>query len=174
MKNKLWLTAMLVTLLSFGPCLFCGCGKQKDIGISFGTRDQSSGLRRIDQGDGKSVVTNAAGSPCRFLEERPETYLYLQVAPAFKKRVPKSVTVAVECLAAKPGTFDVQYDSGTADGPYTASAYTAELIGSGEWQTVTFELSDAQFHNRQNGGADFRLRVNCPSFHIRRVTVSTH
>ena len=48
------------------------------------------------------------------------------------------------------------------------------LGGSGEWQTETFELNDAHFQNRQNGGADFRLRVNCPEFYIRRVTVTKH
>ena len=85
-----------------------------------------------------------------------------------------NVTVTVECLAAKPGTFDIQYDGGTADNPYTASENTVTLVGSGEWQTDTFELSDARFQNRQNGRADFRLRVNCPEFHVRRVTVTRH
>ena len=172
MKTKLWLAAVFATLLGCGLFLLSGCGKHNEIGITFGTRDQPNGLRRIDQGDGKSMAANAGGSPCRLLEERPETYLYLQVAPAFKKHMSTRVTVTVECLAAKPGTFDVQYDGGISDDPYTASAKTVALGGSGEWQTETFELSDARFQNRQNGRADFRLRVNCPTFHVRRVTVT--
>jgi hypothetical protein len=171
MKSKLWLTAVLVTFLGLGQFLFCGCGKHNEIDITLGSKDKSDGLRRIDQGDGKTLATNASGSACRLLEERPETYLYLQVAPAFKKHMLITVKVIVECLAAKPGTFDIQYDGGTPDDPYTASANRAVLGGSGEWQTETFELSDARFQNRQNGGADFRLRVNCPAFHVRRVTV---
>jgi hypothetical protein len=174
MKSKPRLMAMFVTLLGCGLFLLCGCGKHNGIGIAFGTRDQSNGLKRIDQGDGKSVVTNAFGSPCRLLEERPETYLYLQIAPAFKKRPPMTATVTVEYLAAEPGSFDVQYDGGTPDDPYTASDHAAVLDGSSGWQTNTFELSNARFQNHQNGGADFRLRVNCPAFHVRRVTITMH
>jgi len=173
MKTKLRLTAVFITLLGFGPSLLCGCGKHNEAGITFGTRDQSNGLKRIDQGDGKSTATKAGGSPCRLLEERPETYLYLQVAPAFKKHMSTRVTVNVECLAAKPGTFDVQYDGGTPDDPYTASPGRVMLNGGG-WQTETFELADARFQNRQNGRADFRLRVNCPEFYVRQVTLTKH
>ena len=172
MKSNAWPAAVFVVLLSAMPLLWCGCGGPGEIGITFGTRDQVNGLKRINNGDGNSALTNAFGSPCRRLEERSETYLYLQVAPDFKKRIPMDVTVTVECLAAKPGTFDVQYDGGTPDGPYTASAYTAVLNGSGEWQTETFDLTDARFQNRQNNRADFRLRVNSPEFYVRRVTVS--
>jgi hypothetical protein len=163
-----------LSLLCCGLFLLCGCGRHNEIGIALGTKDQANGLKRIDQGDGKSVAANAGGSPCRLLEKRPETYLYLRVDPAFKKRTPMAVTVTVECLAAKPGTFDVQYDGGTPDDPYTASAKTVTLAGSGEWQTETIELNDARFQNRQNGGADFRLRVNCPEFSVRRVTATKH
>ena len=142
-----------------------------EIGITFGVSDQVSGLERMNNRDGNSVLTNAFGSPCRLLEERFETYLYLQVDPKLKKHTPMMVTVTIEWLAAKPGTFDVQYDGGTPDSPYTASGNTAVLNGSGEWQTKTFDLSDARFQNRQNNRADFRLRVNCPEFYVRRVTV---
>jgi hypothetical protein len=78
--------------------LWCGCGGHREIGIVFGARDQSNGLKRVNNGDGNSVLTNAFGSSCRRLEERSETYLYLQVAPGFKKRIPMDVTVTVECL----------------------------------------------------------------------------
>ena len=61
---------------------------------------------------------------------------------------------------------------GTPDNPYTASAYTAVLNGSGEWQTETFDLTDARFLNRQNNRAYFRLRVNCPEFYVRKVKVA--
>ena len=113
---------MFITLLGFGLFPLCGCGNHGEIGITLGSRDQSSGLSRIDQGDGKTVATDLGGSPCRLLEERPETYLYLQVVPAYKKRMSGNVTVVVEYLVAKPGSFDVQYDTGIPDDPYTASA----------------------------------------------------
>lgn len=161
-----------LSVLVLGLFLLCGCGRHSEIGLAFGAKEQSDGLRRIDQGDGRTVATNAFGSACRRLEERAETYLYLQAIPKFKSRKPMQLTVTVECLAAKPGAFDVQYDGGTPDDPYTASANRVELNGSGEWQTETFELSEARFQNRQNGRADFRLRVNCPEFYVRRVTVS--
>ena len=34
------------------------------------------------------------------------------------------------------------------------------------------ELPDARFENRQNGAADFRLRVMCSEFYVRRVAIS--
>jgi hypothetical protein len=172
MKNKSRRLALFVLLPAIGLFLLCGCGRHSEIGLVLGPKEQANGLRRIDQGDGRTVATNAFASPCRRLEERPETYLYLQVAPAFKKRAPMTVSVTVECLAAQPGSFDVQYDGGTPDTPYTASADRVELSGSGEWQTETFEVDNARFQNRQNGRADFRLRVNCPEFYVRRVAVS--
>jgi hypothetical protein len=172
MKNKSRRVALGVTLLAFGLFLWCGCGRHSEIGLALGSKEQSNGLKRIDQGDGRSMATNAFGSPCRRLEERPETYLYLQAVPKFKTSRAMQLTVTVECLAAQPGSFDVQYDGGTPDNPYTATANRVELSGSGEWQMETFELSDARFQNRQNGRADFRLRVNCPEFYIRRVTVA--
>lgn len=159
-------------LLSLALLLFCGCGRHGELAIAFDGSDQVNGLKRINNGDGNSVLTNANGSTCRRLEERPETYLYLQAAPKLKTQKTMRLTVTVECLAAKPGTFDIQYDGGTRDAPYTPSDYTAVLNGSGEWQTEIFDLSDARFQNRQNNRADFRLRVNCPEFYVRRVTVS--
>lgn len=171
MKNQLRKTAVISSLVSLCALLLCGCGRHGEIGIVFGAHDESNGLKRIENGDGNTVLTNAFGSACRRLEERSETYLYLQVAPKFKTKKPMQLTVTVECLAAKPGTFDVQYDGGTPDSPYSHSDYTAVLAGSGEWQTETFELNDARLQNRQNNRADLRLRVNCREFYVRRVTV---
>lgn len=164
--------AQNLLLSGLGLLLFCGCGWHGEMAITFDGSDRVNGLKRVSNGDGNSVLTNAYGSACRRLEERSETYLYLQASPKLKPQKPMQLTVTVECLAAKPGTFDVQYDGGTPDNPYTASAYTAVLNGSGEWQTETFDLTDARFQNRQNNRADFRLRVNCPEFYIRKVTVS--
>jgi hypothetical protein len=172
MRHPLRKAAVISSLVSMCALSWCGCGGHGEIGITFDGSDRVNGLKRVNNGDGNSALTNAFGSACRRLEERPETYLYLQVAPDFKKHIPMDVTVTVECLAARPGTFDVQYDGGTPDNPYTASAYTAVLHGSGEWQMETFDLSDARFQNRQNNRADFRLRVNCPEFYVRKVTVA--
>lgn len=173
MKFKIRPPVVSVAVLVLGLCLLCGCGRQNEIGIVFGKRDQSNGLKRINNGDGNSALTSAFGNACRLLEERPETYLYFKVDPAFKKRTPMTVTVTVECLAAKPGAFDVQYDGGEPDSPYTASSgHVGFNSGCDDWQTETFVLTDARFQNRQNNGADFRLRVNCPEFYVRRVTVA--
>lgn len=158
--------------LCCGLFLLCGCGRHGEVGITFGAGDHANGLKRISNGDGNSVLTNASGSTCRHLEERPETYLYFQVTPAFKRRVPMTATVTVEYLATERGSFDIQYDGGNPDDPYTASDIRVTLDGSGGWQTETFELSDARFQSRQNNRADFRLRVNCPAFYVRRVTVT--
>jgi hypothetical protein len=46
------------------------------------------------------------------------------------------------------------------------------LRGSRTWQTAAFHVRNAGFHNAQNGGSDFRLKIEAPVLHVRRVTLT--
>jgi hypothetical protein len=70
------------------------------------------------------------------------------------------VTIEVEYYDNTGNTvLGLQYDStSSARQPgHTASAITT--TGSNTWRTVRFEIADAFFGGRQNGGADFRLNL---------------
>ncbi|MFJ2958975.1 Ig-like domain-containing protein [Streptomyces sp. NPDC087270] len=54
------------------------------------------------------------------------------------------------------GSFNVQYDDGTAN-PYK-SAPAIALTGSNTWKTATVTVADAYFGGQQHSAADFRLR----------------
>lgn len=80
----------------------------------------------------------------------------------------KDVTIEVEYLDLGTGQFSLEYDG--LGGPY-ADGTDAVLTGSGQWRTHRFELTDARFANRQNGGADFRLVAPAGDLLVRRVSV---
>jgi hypothetical protein len=51
----------------------------------------------------------------------------------------------------------------------TPSERRIRLENSSVWTTATFELTDATFSGRENGGADFRIIASKPKVFIRRV-----
>lgn len=63
-------------------------------------------------------------------------------------------------LPEKAGRFFVQYENEVLGQTYSNAAdvtVAEEEVGS--WKTVTIALEDAAFNNRQNGSADFRVRL---------------
>ncbi|MEQ8846708.1 dockerin type I domain-containing protein [Botrimarina sp.] len=97
-------------------------------------------------------------------------YLYFAVANGFlsSESDGRDVTVEVEYLDLVAGQFSLEYDG--VDGADQISS-PATLTGSGQWRTHRFEVPDAFFADRQNGGADFRLVAPGGSFFVRRVSV---
>ena len=58
------------------------------------------------------------------------------------------------------------------DGRHRAFKPATEIfnvLGSNDWQTVVFHVTEPSFLNSQMGGADFRLDVNPPEIYVRRV-----
>jgi hypothetical protein len=53
------------------------------------------------------------------------------------------------------GKWGIEYDA--ADGNAHKKAKPVENRNDGTWKTVTFEIPDAAFQNRQKGGMDFRI-----------------
>lgn len=99
-----------------------------------------------------------------------DDYLYFAVDDGFlfEEQDGRDVTIEVEYLDAGIGQFQAEYES-TSDF-YRPSA-AAMLTDSGAWRTHRFELPDARFGNRQNGGGDFRLAKVGGHLQVRRVRV---
>src|SRR5262249_24568269 len=56
------------------------------------------------------------------------------------------------------GSLTLQYDS--ISGGFYKNAQTVALANKNTWKQFTFNITDAYFGNRQNGGADFRIAGN--------------
>jgi hypothetical protein len=82
-----------------------------------------------------------------------------------------SATFKVEYYDSGTGSFQVQYDDGTSD-PYRAATPNIQLTNSGTWKTATVTATDASFGNKQNGGADFRLRNGGGQVTVHSVVVT--
>ena len=89
---------------------------------------------------------------------RPVTYLYLQVADAWRFDVEPGVGLDLELVIEATGDLDtltVEFDShdrsATLDGAYTPGRSTDS--------PTSFRLPRARLANRQNGGSDLRLVV---------------
>jgi hypothetical protein len=141
--------------------------------ITFGQTNQDEGLRFVNEGDGGSFPAEAGGLECRQLAGNSENDLYLAIDSAFKDTNWMDVLVAVEFYAPERGLFDAQYDgrkptAGT--GAYSDTPAGIQFDGVGYWNKGAVVARGARFENRQNGGADLRLRVLCRDFYVRRVS----
>ena len=69
----------------------------------------------------------------------------------------------------------IQYDSNDCTAPVNgayANGPSVQRTGTGTWKTATFDLPDARFANRENGGADFRLSAGSSTLTVHQVTVT--
>jgi hypothetical protein len=144
--------------------------------ITLGQTSQEDGLRLVNQGDGATFPAEVSGVECRQLAAKSESYLYLAIDPAFKDTNWMDVLVTVEFYAPERGLFDIQYDGrkpGTDGiGAYSDTPAGIQFDGAAYWNKGAVMARGARFENRQNGGADLRLRVHCREFYVRRVTVT--
>jgi hypothetical protein len=155
--------------------LATGC-RQKEASITLGQNTQENGLELISMGDGIVTPKVASGVPCVQLDTRSESYIYFAVAPSMKTSKHLNATLWVEFMAPVRGRFDVQYDGykfGDEQDSIWSDTRTGILFdGSPEWNRVALQITNGRLENRQNYDADFRLRVNCPEFYVRRVKLT--
>jgi len=150
---------------------------RSDIGAEastdLGTTDVNTNLQRVDVGDGHTTATTFNGRNCRYnTNPASDFYMYFNVTDAFAFHpAGGDATVEVEYFDETGGvTVGLQYD-GTG-GTYTNHPKRITTVGSGNWRTVRFELSDANFGNRQNNGSDFRITIpSGKTLHVNRVWV---
>jgi hypothetical protein len=161
------------------------------VSIALGQEKPEDGLRHLfDESDGRTTVTNLEGILCRHLNRVGKAwgYLYFEVSPSFKLAGLTNARVDVEYLTRRNNYFRLQFN-GIEDGtnrnylpvlPTGASVMRwpggiehARIPVVGAWAVATFQLTNANFRNGQNGGADFRLEVaSPPEIYVRRVTVT--
>ncbi|MFC7643855.1 hypothetical protein ACFQX6_26095 [Streptosporangium lutulentum] len=140
--------------------------------IILGEVNEENGLRQIEQGDGTTAPVTVGGLSARKTVQTsaPAQHMYFQVDDAVAFDGAFVACLQVEYFDEGGATFRVQYDS-------TSSAYgstgSVNRTGSNTWKTAGFELMDARFANRENGGADFRVEAGTAgvTFHSVKLTI---
>jgi hypothetical protein len=130
--------------------------------------------------DGSATVASVEGAECRRIARNGpnRAYMYFTVDPSFKTDYMTDVKLTVEYFDSPAGSFDIQYDGydpngkSRKSGAYTSSRKHVTQTGTRAWMTETFELKDARFDNRQNGHADFRIRLLTSELYIRSVALT--
>jgi len=106
-------------------------------------------------GDGTTVTDVIDGVTCR---RATDLYMYFDLDDAFMYQLSpgEDVTIIVDYYDAG-GAVDIglHYDSVSDQWKTHPKSFTTS--GTNTWRTVRFEIDDAYFGNRENGG-DFRLR----------------
>jgi hypothetical protein len=147
----------------------------KQVTATLGAPDQTAGLWRIENEDGTTAATNVAGRACRALltGARGHGYVYFGVEDSFKQARQMDLRLSVEYFDAAPGRLGVEFDGSDPSAPfggaYTRAKESVKLTGSRTWKSAEFTLPGAQLLNSQNRGADLRLVVEAPQFHVHRV-----
>lgn len=136
------------------------------------------GLHLIAYEDGRFAQQSIDGNA---VAQALDKHLYFQVDDRFlhsqSMQTLDRIIVVANVLDRQRGWVELQYDAHSA--AYRTTYSKVRLAGSQKWIDVSFELPGALLANRQNGGADFRLRFgdNRPavrSVSLRRVPVSSN
>ena len=144
--------------------------------IDLGTTNQSHSLYLMpNAADGNTLAETLAGRDCLYnANPTNDHYFYFHVDPsyAFQAAGGLDVTIDVEYYDRSNNvTLDLQYNG--TNGVYTVHPKQIQTQGSSEWRTVRYNIADAYFGGRQNGGADFRLNVvDNLAVHLDRIWVT--
>lgn len=145
--------------------------------VELGERNRSRFVTELNMADSRTEAVEIDGVAARTTLGR---YMLFAVDDSLAGggRHPR-VRVDVEYLDRGTGVFLLEYDSSDETvtvvperpGAFKASTERINLDDTGEWRTATFELSDARFRKRCNGG-DFRVTAPDGTVTVRRVAVS--
>lgn len=154
-----------------------GFGGGQSVSITLGSTNLESGLKLISGGDGRTEAVTMGNQECHQLATRNESYIYFAIDPGFKRGHGTNVMVQVEFFAPVRGSYDIQFDSWSENRPdrgvFQDTTTGVSFDPSQTWNTAALELKNGRFENRQGNGADFRLRVLCREFYVRRVVVTS-
>lgn len=146
--------------------------------ITFEQNGDNNGIRYVENvDDGKNLVIMVEGVPCLKPEKTQYSglYMYFQVNFFFKLNRDKPIyRVRVEYYDSTNTGFAIDYDSNDKDAPLEG-AYkrlkSVQTTGTNTWKEASFEVTDAKFAGRQNGGADFRIQAFNTDLRVKRVSV---
>ena len=142
-----------------------------DIYYDYGTTPDSlfMAIREYQGGDSKTQIVTKEGEEC-VSTTAAEQYLYMAVDDSFAVGGNHPyMFVAVEYYDQDP-TFSMRLQYDAASNKYKNSA-TISNKGWGSFRTYTFEISDANFNNLENGGADFRLWIGKAGMAVNRILI---
>jgi len=159
----------ILSLLLLSLPLLGGGGHISSVSIILGETNQSLGISCPSGGDGVNYPTTLSGKSARYNDQENRSfYIYFQVDDSFIFGGKNEVYITMEYFD-DFGPFTIQYDS--VDKPYKDLPMEMRL-GSYKWQKITFHIKDAQFSNRQNWQADFRIFAPWNKIYIHSVEVS--
>jgi hypothetical protein len=136
-----------------------------------GDPDLSEGLEHPQPAGGTTAPVSIGGRQGRVPASGSYLYFAIDDSLLFASLEGAPVTVQVEFHDSQPGTtLALQYDG--VEDPYTSHPVVIDPPDSGRWQTVRWQIDDAFFGNRQNGGADLRIaQFGGSPIVVRRVSV---
>lgn len=148
----------------------------RKVEVQLGPTNRVEGLIQVESADGRTEPAVMAGSVCRVATTNAygPRYVYFRIEDSFKTAGPVEVLAIVEFLDAHRGTLKVDFDGSDPGAPFDGAYSTSDpvaMTGSGQWRTATFRLRQAQFLQRQNALADFRLSVGNLPVAIRTVQI---
>lgn len=144
--------------------------------ITLGAVNRGRFITLLDTADSVTRDDELEGRWCRL---PLGLYMLFNVADVLSVGLDRpNVTIAVDYLDVGEGVFYIEYDSSDREvlivpslpGAFKATRQVA-LEGTGEWRTATFEIGDAVFANRCNGG-DFRITAPSGPVPVSRVLVT--
>jgi hypothetical protein len=136
---------------------------------------QTQGLHPLKLADGLFQIVQVDHLSCwRLARSQTPNYLYFDADDSFQLEGGR-VEIEVHFLDQGEGPIALQYDSSNPNSPH-AGAYkphplTLRRTNSGQWRKSLFQLEDARFEGRQNGGADFRLYIGGDDLLVREVRI---
>ena len=145
--------------------------------ITFEQNGDNNGISYAENDDGKNSVTMVEGVPCLKPEQTQYSglYVYFQINIFFKLNRDNPIyRVRVEYYDSTNTGFAIDYDSNDKNAPLEGAYKQLKSVlttGTNTWKEASFELTDAKFAGRQNGGADFRIQALNIDLRVKRVSV---
>ncbi|GLX01340.1 metallophosphoesterase [Microtetraspora sp. NBRC 16547] len=129
--------------------------------VSMDFSGESDGLNWIPYESGPAHEITIDGRRALQVDKNPfnaGNNLYLGVDDAHISGGPYDAKATIEYRSPVAGSFVLQYDSAATGSAYQSTPrvqITPEKVNT--WQTVTLDLPQTMFRNRQNGNADMRI-----------------
>ncbi|MBE3013214.1 metallophosphoesterase [Microbispora sp. NEAU-D428] len=129
--------------------------------VSMDFSGESDGLTWIPYESGPAHEITVDGRRALQVDKNPfnsGNNLYLGIDDAHISGGPYDAKATVEYRSPVAGSFVLQYDSAATGSAYQSASrvqITQAMVNT--WQTVTLDLPQAMFRNRQNGNADMRI-----------------
>jgi hypothetical protein len=136
------------------------------VSIDLGTTDVENGLSRINVGDGSTIPVTIGGRDARRNDDpTTDKYIYFDADSKFAYQGGNpDLYIQIDYYDTGTGALKLQYDSSdlswTPNPAYKTAGEVVTLAGIDTWKEYTWHVTDAYFGNRQNGGADFRIRID--------------